>query len=101
MNTKVFNDRFMKAFCFTKIQQLSKLKRKCRRVKELVDLFDKRGGCALAMYILIFTLENASHEEWTDLIKDLRGQLELVTFCLSLQVSFNDSRIICNGCCFV
>lgn len=65
------------------------MKRKCRRVYELTEYFGEGGGCALGMYIPIFTLEDACNEEWIDLVRDLRNQVQLTSFCISLKVDEN------------
>ncbi|KAK4520013.1 uncharacterized protein ATC70_008141 [Mucor velutinosus] len=88
-NVRDFNEGLMEGLEFTKTQQLSKFKRKCRRVDELVEYFGQAGGCSLGMYIPIFTLENGGNDDWLELVNDLKRQTEFYVYCMTLTVDEN------------
>jgi len=66
--------------------QFSKFRRKCERVKKLCNVLGVAGGCAMGMYVKIYSLENMVNTEFKDMIKDLKMNRQLISFCQTLVV---------------
>ena len=85
-NHKELNTQLQTNLEIDKLTQYSKFKRKCARVKKLCGILGVPGGCAMAMFIKIYSLENMTNEDFKTILKDLKTKRDLIDFCQTLRV---------------